>query len=245
MICWGELFVIEIPEGDPCKVVQDPILMESHSMPMIFILGRVTYENGNWNSYSNTTGPVSIAKARYLKNLLASYGYGQKYLMNTETAVFWGPNVMDPPCDAPEDKVPDIEVTKVYYVIHSYAVALAEGWKANVWYSAFGVRCSGLLNSDLSPKAGYFAYQFAQQKLGEAQYVRQISEYEGVMGYAYETSGRQLWVLWSLDGLAHTIVLPKLPVEVNRVGEDGRAVLESNTGTVIIDYSPIFIEFSK
>jgi hypothetical protein len=210
-----------------------------------FYTGKGTYGNGNWNSYSNTTGPVSIAKTRYINSLLASYGYGQKYLMNTETAVFWGPNVTDLPCGAPEEIITDIEVTKVYYIIHSYAVALAEGWKANVWYSAFGVRCSGLLNSDLSPKAGYYAYQFAQQKLGEAQYVRPISEYEEVMGYAYETSERQLWVIWSLDGLAHTIVLPKQPVEVNRVGEDGQAVLESNTGTVIIDQSPRFIEFNK
>jgi hypothetical protein len=210
-----------------------------------YYTGKGTYGNGNWNSYSNTTGPVSITKARFLKDVLSSYGYGQKYLMNTETAVFAGPNVMDPPCGAPEVKIPDIEGTKVYYVIHSYAVAVAEGLKANVWYSAFGVRCSGLLDSDLSPKAGYYAYQFAQDKLGAAQYVRQVSEYEGVMGYEYETTGRKLWVLWSLDGLAHTITLPKQPVEVNRVEEDGRAVLEPTTGTVIIDLSPRFVEFSK
>jgi hypothetical protein len=215
-----------------------------------YYTGKGTYGNGNWNSYSNTTGPVSIAKARFLKDVLSSYGYGQKYLMNTETAVFWGPNVMDPLCDpsAPAD----VEVTKVYYVIHSYAVALAEGWKANVWYSAFGVRCSGLLDSDLSPTAGYYAFQFAQDKLGEAQYVRQVSEYEGVMGYEYETTGRKLWVLWSLDGLAHTIALPKQPVEVNRVGEDGQAVqvplglsLTVEDLSLIVNNSPVFIEFEK
>jgi hypothetical protein len=217
-----------------------------------FYAGKGTYENPNWNSSSNTTGPVSIAKARYLENLLASYGYEQKYLMNTETAVFAGPNVMYPPCRVPLEKVPDIEATKVHYIIHSYAVALAEGWKANVWYSALGVRCTGLLNDDLSPKAGYYAYQFAQQKLGEAQYVRQISEYEGVMGYEYETTGRMLWVLWSLDGLEHTIELPKLPVEVNLVGDDGQAVpvpiglsLTIEDSQLTINNSPVFIEFEK
>jgi hypothetical protein len=208
-----------------------------------FYTGKGTYENTNWRSSSSTIGPVSIAKAGYLKGVLAQYGYGQKYLMNTETAVFWGPNVMDPPCDptAPTD----IEVTKVYYVIQSYAVAVAEGWKANVWFSALGARCSGLLNSDLSPKAGYYAYQFAQQKLGRARFVRSINEYEGVMGYEYDITGRRLWVLWSLDGQEHTLNLPGMPLEVNRIGEDGQAVQEPNDLILTIDFSPRFVEFGQ
>jgi hypothetical protein len=209
-----------------------------------YYTGKGTYDNVLWSSSYNTTGPVSIAKARYLKEVLAQYGYEEKYLMNTETAVLWGWDWTNPlPCDP--SAPPDVEVTKVYYVIHSYTVAVAEGWKANVWYSALGYRCTGLLNSDLSPKPAYYAYQFAQQKLGEAVFVRQIAEYPQVMGYEYETTGKNLWVLWSLDGQAHTILLPKQPVEVNRVGEDGRAVLEPTTGTMIIDLSPRFVEFSK
>jgi hypothetical protein len=65
------------------------------------------------------------------------------------------------------------------------------------------------------------------------------------MGYEYEITGRKLWVLWSLDGQAHTIDLLDLPVEVNRVGEDGVAVLETPTNAISIDLSPKFIEFSK
>jgi hypothetical protein len=208
-----------------------------------FYYGKGTYGNGNWHSSSSTTGPVSIAKSNYLKSVLSEYGYGEKYLLNTETAVFWGGNVMDPPCLAPQDLVPNIEATKVYYVVQSYAVAVAEGWRANVWYSAFGVRCSGLLNSNLSPKAGYYAYQFTQQKLGEALFVRQISEYGGVMGYEYETPAGKLWVVWALDGQAHILNLPELPLEVNRVGEDGQAVKELNTLSIILEDSPLFIEF--
>ena len=210
-----------------------------------FYMGKGAYGNENWHSSSSTTGPVSIAKANYLRSVLSDYGYGEKYLMNTETAVFWGANVMTPPCGAPQEELSSIEVTKVYYVVQSYAVAVAEGWKANLWYSAFGVRCSGLLNSDLNPNAGYYAYQFAQQKLGEALFVRQISEYEGVMGYEYETPGRRLWVVWALDGQAHTLSLPGLPVEVNKVGEDGRPVEEQNTLSLTLESSPLFIEFEK
>jgi hypothetical protein len=210
-----------------------------------FYTGTNTYENTNWNSSSSTTGPVSIAKARYLKEVLSSYGYGQKYLVNTESAVFWGPNVMEPLCAAPDDLVPSIEETKVNYVVQSYAVAVAQGWKANIWYSAFGVRCSGLLNSNLSPKPAYYAFQFTQQELGEAVFVRQITEYPQVMGYEYEIPGRMLWVIWAMDGQAHPITLLKIPVEINKMGADGQPVSEPNSPNVIIDQYPRFIEFSK
>ena len=203
--------------------------------------GTGAYNNSNWHSSSSTTGPVAIIKAKHLKGVLSGYGYGGKYLVSTETAVFWGPNVMDPPCDpgAPLD----METTKVYYVVQSYAATVAEGWKASIWYSALGVRCSGLLNGDLSPKAAYYAYQFAEQKLGEAVFVRQIGEYDQVMGYEYDIPGRKLWILWSLDGQAHTLSLPEQPIEVNRVGEDGKAIQEANSLTLTIDLSPWFIEF--
>jgi hypothetical protein len=208
-----------------------------------FYIGEGTYENRDWNSSSSTTGPVSIAKTNYLRSVLSAYGYGEKYLINSETALFWGPNVIYPPCDPTAPLA--IEATKVNYVVQSYAVAVTEGWKANIWYSAFGVRCSGLLNFDLSPKAGYYAYKFAQHKLGGAQFVRQISEFAKVMGYEYEIPGRKLWVVWSLDNQAQIIGLPQLPLEVNRVGGDGQVVLEPITTTLTIDFAPRFVEFNK
>jgi hypothetical protein len=210
-----------------------------------FYTGMGTYGNTSWKSSSSTTGPVSIAKSRYLKEVLSSYGFEQKYLVSTETAVFWGPNVMDPPCSAPEAEVSSIETTKVNYVVQSYAVAVAEAWNANIWYSAFGVRCSGLMNSDLSPKPGYYAYQFAQQKLVDAVFVRQISEFEGVMGYEYGIPGRKLWVLWAMDGQAHTISVPELPLEVNTLGVDGSPVQIINDLSLTLKNSPLFIEFAK
>src|SRR4030043_1562886 len=209
-----------------------------------YYYGKGIYGNANWYSSSSTTGPVSIGKANYIKSVLAQKGYSEKYLMNTETAVFWGPYKLAV-CDALEEEKPSIELTKVNYVIHSYAVAVAEGWRVNVWYSAFGVRCSGLLNPDLSPKAGYYAYQFARQKFNGAVFVREISEYDGVMGYEYEAPGRRLWVVWSLDGQPHNVILPGVPIEVNMIGEDGVAGREANNLTLTIDLSPRFVEFGR
>ncbi len=211
-----------------------------------FYTGTSTYENTNWKSSSSTTGPVSIAKAKYLKDVLSTYGYGQKYLVNTESAVFKGENVMEPPCNPDyNDLMPSIEETKVDYVVQSNAVAVAEGWKANIWYSAFGVRCSGLLNSDLSPKPAYYAFQFVQHELREAVFVRQITEYPQLMGYEYEIPGRKLWVIWAMDGQAHTIPLPVLPLEINKMGADGQPVNEAISPNMTIDQYPRFIEFEE
>ncbi|HEX9090336.1 MAG TPA: hypothetical protein VF831_02550, partial [Anaerolineales bacterium] len=203
--------------------------------------GTGKYGNLNWQSMSDTTGPVLIAKTNYLRALLAQYGFSQKYLLNTETAVFWGPNQDDPPCalNAPAD----VELTKVYYVIQTYAAAIAEGLKANIWYAPLGGRCAALLNPDLSPKPAYNAYEFALQELKKAIYLRQITEYPQVMGYEYLVDGKTLWVLWPLDGGSHTITLPKLPLEVNRIGDDGLPVQETSTNPLTIDLAPRFIEF--
>ncbi len=204
------------------------------------------YANPNWHSSSSTTGPVSIAKARYLKGVLAQYGVEGKYLLNTETAVFYGPNVMDPPCaEGDPAKLEAIEATKVGYLIQSYAVAVAEGWSANIWYSAFGVRCSGLFNQDLSPKAAYYAYQFARQKLGGAVFEGPVSGYDNVMGYQYGLPGEKLWVVWSLGGQAPVITLPALPIAVNRVGQDGYPAQEKPSSTLEVNLSPLFIEFAQ
>jgi hypothetical protein len=208
-----------------------------------FYTAEWTYENPNWNSSSSTTGPVSIAKANYLKELLARYGYPEKYLMDTETALFWGPNVMDPPCDPTAP--PDIEATKANYVIQSYAVAVAAGWKASIWYSMFGVRCSGFLNIDSSPKAAYHAYQFAEQKLGKALFIRPVTEYPGIMGFEYEIPGTKLWVLWSKNGMEYQINLPEVPVEVSSIDENGIILTQPSTYMLTVDFHTKFIEFYK
>jgi hypothetical protein len=209
-----------------------------------YYTGTGTYDNPNWQSSSQTSGPVLIAKAKYIRGLLGEYGFSEKYLMNTEMAVFYGPNQTYPLCDPTAP--PDVEVTKVYYMIHSYAAAVAEGLKANIWYAALGGRCAALLNADLSPKPAYYAYQFAQNKLSEAQFIRQINEYgTEVMGYEYDIPGRKLWVIWSKDAQPHQISLSTAPILVNRVGDDGVPVVEDNSGTLTIDKNPRFIEFNK
>ena len=98
-------------------------------------------------------------------------------------------------------------------------------------------------NSDLSPKPAYYAYQFAQQELGGAVFMRRITGYPQVMGYEFQVSGRTLWVLWSLDGQPHSVGLPALPRAINNIGSDGNPVPNPISQTLYINLFPFFIEY--
>jgi hypothetical protein len=127
-----------------------------------------------------------------------------------------------------------VEVTKVYHLIHSFASSIAEGNKTNIWYSAIGVRCSGLLNTDLSAKPAYEAYKFAYSNLATPHLCSRSAQATrcGHMNIAYQS--QVMGFLWSLDGGNHPITLPKMPIVVNKVGADGIAVKEANSTSVTI-----------
>ena len=78
------------------------------------------YNNGNWHSASDTTGPVLTAKANYLRNLLAHYGHPEKYLLNTENAILCGRDGKEEICQAE-----DFSLTRAYYLAQAYAAARA------------------------------------------------------------------------------------------------------------------------
>ena len=156
------------------------------------------YCNPGWKSAWNTTGPVGIAKAHFLEGVLSAHGVTGKFLMNTETAILCTSCASDA----------TFEATTAYYVAQSYAAAIAEGWRANLWYSALGWCNSGLLNPDLSPKPAYDAFRAARSELQDARLVREIIHYPGVKGYVFDRGDRQVWMMWSLDGADHAVTLP-------------------------------------
>ena len=86
------------------------------------------YGNLNWHSSWNETGPVLVAKTRYLKNLLAEYGAGEKHLLNTEVGILCGTTGKEDVC-----LTETFDNTKAYYLAQAYALALSEGLQANLW----------------------------------------------------------------------------------------------------------------
>jgi hypothetical protein len=198
-----------------------------------YFFGNGTYGNVNWNSHSNTTGPVVTAKTEYLKSVLERYGYPSKYLLNTEAAVLCGRDGMELGCQ--QD---DFIQTKSNYIASSNIAASALGLSANFWYSLTGWRGSGLVQPPgLAMLPSYDAYRFNADQLLDAQYVRKLDEYDGVLGYEFEKDGAIMWVMWSLDGDDHMIVLPQNPIAVFDVY--GAPLAFGNS--LLVTLSPVYI----
>jgi hypothetical protein len=193
------------------------------------------YVNPNWQSAWNTTGPVFIAKAQYIQSLLSQYGVSGKFLMNTESALL---------CDACVNDA-TYETTKATYLTQAYAAAIAQGLRANIWYSVAGWRNSGLLNADLSPRPAYTAFKFARSELGEVAFTgvitaADIGSVSGVNGYKFQSGDRRIWVLWSLDGNQHLVSLASTPM----AAWDALGNSISPAASMNVTFSPLYLEWN-
>ena len=190
------------------------------------------YVNANWQSAWNTTGPAMVAKAGFVKSVLATYGVSGKFLMNTEAALL---------CDTCAND-PVFETTKAYYVAQLYAAAITEGLRANIWYTVLGWpgRNSGLLDGSLNPRPAYSAYQFAASELRASTFDEAVTGYAGVAGYKLQRGDRRIWVVWSLDGASHAITLPGTPL----AAWDALGNPESVSSMLTVTTEPMYLEWS-
>ncbi len=159
-----------------------------------YYTGSGQYSNGNWGSAWNTTGPVLMAKSYFVSQSLLNQGVTGKFLINSEAGL-----VCTTGCDVV------FENTKAYYLVQDYAIAIALGLRANVWYSLYGESGTGLLDTGGTPLPAYYAYQFASRELAGAVYTRAITEYPSVKGYEFNRGDRVIWVVWSADGSSHSV----------------------------------------
>lgn len=120
-----------------------------------FYGGDKTYSNPNWGTALNLNGTSQLKKAGYLRELLNKYGANGKFLMNTEVGFLCQLCTNDPL----------FEKNKAFYVPQVFTAALSDGYTVAIWYSAFGHRNSGLIDTDLSPKPAFNAYKFTAGKL--------------------------------------------------------------------------------
>jgi hypothetical protein len=167
--------------------------------------GQTLYSNPGWQSNSKTTGPALIAKANYLRILLAAYNQTDKFLINTETALICGRGGSEPHCQTAE-----FNQTKANFAAVSFAAAQASGLWGNVWYSVTGWRASGLIDKQSQPYPVYDAYAFSLEMLAEAAFVTEVSDYPDLMGYEFQRGDARFWIVWALEQ-PQTIQLPEAP----------------------------------
>jgi hypothetical protein len=186
------------------------------------------YNNPNWHAAWNTTGPVGRVKTNFLKQLLSSYNVTGKLLLNTEVAL-----LCYSACSGA------FEAAKSAYVAQAYAVAIADGLVANVWYSLDGWENSQLMDSSQNPLPAYEVYQFAAEKLSAAQYQGALTGYPNLTGYAFGVPGKRWWVLWAPNGGTHVANLPGTPAALYQA--DGTPL--SLTSTPSVGVEPIYVEW--
>ena len=192
------------------------------------------YGNLNWNS-TWENGPALIAKARYLRDLLAQYGYTDKYLINSEVALLCRNSGEEPIC-----QTQDYLDTKAWYLAESYASAIAEGLRANIWFSITGWRGSGLVTaSSLQPLPAYDALKFVASELQGVESAKALTDFPAVLGYEFTRDGRQVWILWATDDETHSVPLPSEPAAMYDVS--GNSIPLSSEARVTL--APVFIEW--
>jgi hypothetical protein len=170
------------------------------------------YSNANWGAAWNTTGPVAPLKSAFLRDILEQYNVTDKFLINTEAALICGPDGIaqgTEGCEPTSDSL--YEQTKARYVVQSYTTAISDGSQSNIWFSLYGWRNSGLLNSDSTPRPAYDAYKFARKELQDATFQMMITDYPNVKAYQFLRHNRIVWVMWSVDGAYQTVSLPGTP----------------------------------
>lgn len=199
--------------------------------------GPGVYGNANWHSTWNTTGPVQIAKAAYLRSLLnhPEYNAAEKYLINTEIALL---------CDACVNDA-DFEATKAAYVAQGLVTGPLLGLKAVLWYDFLGWRNSGLVSSDLSPLPAYHAYKFMASQLENATLTwidwseAAITQSEELVGFQITQDERRTWIVWAPDGqstLSNFVTFPDVVYDLFGNTLDFGDAIQIGIQPVVIDW---------
>jgi hypothetical protein len=205
------------------------------------------YGNPGWGTgkyLSEPNGilvPSLVPKAQYLRGLLDQYNKSAE-LLNTEAALLCGAEG-DPPgepgCEA-EDTSP-YEIQKAYFVPQIYAGALSEDLTANLWYTPKGWRNSGLIYDGENGRPAYDALLIAITYLAEANFVREIDEYNRVIGYEFsQPDGTTLWVVWTTDGALKSQTLPG---PANAAWDTFGVPVGIGNGKVALGANTVYVEF--
>ncbi len=192
------------------------------------------YYNPNWHA-DISTGPSSQMRDQYIKSLLASAGYTNKLLFNTETSVV---------CTGDASVCNDgYENTKAAYIAVDYASAIVNKINVRIWYDVFGGwRYSGLMYNLNSPRPAYLAFKTASTELAYATYNKSLAQPQlpaGVNGYEFTRGNRTVWFLWASTLNSYQVTFNSVPV--NAYDTEGQPITPGKT--MAIDNNPRYFEW--
>jgi streptogramin lyase len=141
-----------------------------------------------WESH----GKDVLGKAKYITSKLADYGFERPLMVSEASwpaATTWG----------------SIEQNARYVPI-LFARSLAGDLMAVIWWALYDMDSSysGLMSADLVPRDSYYAFRVLTEQLGQARFVRALTEAEtgggDIEGYVFDVPGDDRWerrdVIW-------------------------------------------------
>lgn len=216
------------------------------------------YWNRDWNTFGTTSGVVAVAKAQYLKSLMAQYGATGKGVFNTESALVCQYETNSQWCQAKNPAKPysaslreDYEIAKAFYVPKVFSQMLAEGVDATIWYnlknnspdtppSWFLSWTTGLVRYDGTPQFAYTAYKYASQQLGKASFVKRITSFPNAFIYEFARPGRRVWVGWSEVSGGTPITFTTVPSAIT----NGFYTLPPPSTSFTLNTQPVYVEWA-
>jgi hypothetical protein len=192
------------------------------------------YSNPKWESSWNTTGPVMIAKLRFLQSALQRHGIAGKYFVMSEgSLICWS-------CDTAP---PEHELTKAYYVPQLFAAGMANNVRAVIWYSYNSQWMhTALLQRDNQPTAAYTAMRVLLEKLPNATYLGELTtaamQQPNARGSRFRVNGREVWLAWSVARDVR-VTLPANPAAITDALGNAQPAARAFTLTP----KPLYIEW--
>ena len=194
-------------------------------------------------------GRELVAKANYLRALLADAGYGDKPFFCTEVGAPSGASPDHTPQPTPESQARYVTQTAARAVASDLGALIWFAWKDFAGDSVY--EHYGLVTQALALKPSALAFRAATQKLGSATYVRTLPLDEmGIEGYEFRAAnGALLYLLWSVDGASRTVTFPVTRARLcDMYGTPVREVADATDGTedgqivVAVGGNPIYVE---
>ena len=181
-------------------------------------------------------GGVVAGKVSYLREVMNAYGV-EKPLIHSEGSLNCPEWELF--CNPPGTEFYEAQAD---YVPRLFVRNWANGILGTVWYQFEGPswRYSGLLDDNQQPKPAYQALDFLTEELKGAAYTGEVTQYEGLRAYEFQTNAKVVWVMWSPDEVERTIQLPDSTAQV--YDKYGKALAHENNQISV--KSPVYVEMN-
>jgi len=235
--CRPELFLEGILLADAASSFD---IVAYHAYPY-YLGSRVDPENGNQTNPWYSWGGVFVGKARFLRQIMQTYGVDKPLVIN-ETSLTC-PGEWFSYCRQPDDTFYQMQAD---FIVRSYTRSLAENISGFYWYTLEGPgwRYTGLLDHG-NPTPVFLAYQQLIVRLSSTRYLAPVDYAPEVEAYAFDGRTFKTQVVWARSDQMLDILVPaeKFLAAYDRGGAAIMPLPAGENYQFSVNFSPIYLVF--